>query len=63
MNKKNVHGCWFAPAVENPPGDNQIQEKIDDPDRVHPINVTARACLQHFADAAQHSRHTQGEDD
>src|SRR6266571_915524 len=52
-----------APAVEDPPRDNQIQEKIDDPEGVHPINAPMRARLQHFADASEHARHAQREND
>jgi hypothetical protein len=42
---------------------DEVQKQVDDPDRVHPVNVTVRAALQHFADASQHVCHAESEND
>ena len=75
---RQIQDCWrdqdedeekkrprllVAPPVENPPSDYEVEEEVNYPDGVHPVNAAARACLQHFADTAQHSRHAQGEND
>jgi len=31
-----------APAVEDPPGDHEVQEEVNDPDEVHPIDAMPR---------------------
>src|SRR5438874_9917271 len=56
---------WFliAPSVENPPCDHQIEEEINDPDGMDPVNPSMGASLQHFTHAAQHTCHAQSEDD
>ena len=43
----------IAPAIENPPSDDQIDKQVHDPDGVNPINATVCACLQHFSHAGK----------
>jgi len=52
-----------APSVEDPPGDHQVQEQINDPDGMDPVNPSMGAGLEHFAYAAQNASHAQGEND
>jgi len=52
-----------TPTVEDPPRDHEVEEKVNDPDNVDPVNATMGTCLQHFTDATQYSRHAQGEND
>ncbi len=42
---------------------DEINEEIHNPNNVHPINAAVHPCLQHFADASQHARHAQSEND
>src|SRR6266436_579859 len=78
QDRRQIQNCWrdqhknekkkpprllVTPTVEDPPRDYEVQEKVNNPDNVDPVNATMGACLQHLADAAQHSRHAQGEND
>src|SRR5205814_7655626 len=62
-NKKEKGPSLFkAPAVENPPGNHEKEENVQDPHRMDPINAPIAARLQHFAQTMQHASHAQGDE-
>jgi hypothetical protein len=52
-----------APAIEDPPGEHEIEKEICNPNNVDLVNAFPRARLEHFSDAGEHTRHAQGKDD
>jgi hypothetical protein len=53
----------IAQSIENPPGDHEVQEQVNDPDGMHPVDPSKGTRLQHFADTSQHGCHAQSEND
>src|SRR5213595_2782044 len=63
-NKKEKGPILFkTPAVENPPGNHEKEENVQDPQRMDPIDPAMRARLQHFAQTLEYASHAQGEHD
>ena len=51
-----------APALKNPPGDDEIKEEVDDPQGVNPVEANATSGLEHLANAEKNARHAERTD-